>query len=225
MSPEAGSHPYIVRAYNTFVQGTRITNRQALLEAALASLQDKGYADTTAREVANRAGVSLGAIGYHFGSMQQLLDAALAEGVRRWFKPLIRQLTGPQALPPIEQLGPSLDRWVQTLSRNRPLVIAYFEALLRAERSPSVQTMLAADFQELRTALTTAINQLLARHQPEPVSPDPQAAASLIMATFDGLIIQWLLDPQRVPDGQLITDTIQHAATLLSTNPATAASP
>jgi AcrR family transcriptional regulator len=43
-----------------------MTNREALLEAALASLQDKGYADTTARDVANRAGVSPGAIGYHY---------------------------------------------------------------------------------------------------------------------------------------------------------------
>jgi AcrR family transcriptional regulator len=53
-----------------------MTNREALLEAALASLQDKGYAETTAREVANRAGVSLGAIGYHYGTLKRNL--------RRW---------------------------------------------------------------------------------------------------------------------------------------------
>ena len=53
-----------------------MTNRQALLESALASLQDKGYASTTARDIANGAGVSLGAIGYHYRTVQELLDAA-----------------------------------------------------------------------------------------------------------------------------------------------------
>jgi len=36
------------------------------------------------------------------------------------------------------------------------------------------------------------------------------------MATFDGLIIQWLLAPQQVPSGQLIADTLKRTATLSS---------
>ncbi len=36
------------------------------------------------------------------------------------------------------------------------------------------------------------------------------------MATFDGLIIQWLLAPERVPSGQLIADTLKRTATLAS---------
>lgn len=191
-----------------------MTNREALLESALASLQDKGYADTTAREVATRAGVSLGAIGYHFGTMQELLDAALAEGVRRWFGPLIGYLSELQTLPAFEHLGQVLERLLDTLSRNRPLVIAYFEAMLRAERSPGVRAALAVEFHELRAALTGGIEQALARH-PRFVSPDPETAASLIMATFDGLIIQWLLDPERVLSGRVIAETIVRAATLV----------
>jgi hypothetical protein len=37
---------------------------------------------------------------------------------------------------------------------------------------------------------------------------------SLVMATFDGLIIQWLLAPERVPSGQLIVHTLQRTAIL-----------
>lgn len=40
----------------------------------------------------------------------------------------------------------------------------------------------------------------------------PRGGRSL--AVFDGLIIQWLLEPQRLPSGQLIADTLQCAATL-----------
>jgi AcrR family transcriptional regulator len=189
-----------------------MTNREALLEAALASLQDKGYADTTAREVANRAGVSLGAIGYHYGTVETLLDAALAEGVRRWLGPLAAVLSQGQP-PSLEELGPALDRLLASLSVNRPLVIAYFEALLRAERSPVLRTALADDFNALRTTLTSGIAQTLGHHS-RAASPDPPTAATLIMAAFDGLIIQWLLDPDQLPSGQLIAETLQRAAAL-----------
>ncbi|MEA2498051.1 MAG: hypothetical protein QOH26_456, partial [Actinomycetota bacterium] len=48
-------------------------NREALLEGALEALLDKGYAATTARDIAARSRTSLAAIGYHFGSTEQLL--------------------------------------------------------------------------------------------------------------------------------------------------------
>ncbi|MGI8714926.1 MAG: TetR/AcrR family transcriptional regulator [Solirubrobacteraceae bacterium] len=200
-----------------------MTNREALLEAALASLQDKGYADTTARDVATRAGVSLGAIGYHYGTVQELLDAALAQGVQRWLEPLAAVLSQTQP-PPLKELGPALDRLLASLSANRPLVIAYFEALLRAERSPALRTALAGDFNALRTTLTSGIAQTLGHHS-DTMSPDPSTAATLIMAAFDGLIIQWLLDPDQLPNGQLIAETLQRAATLAPAAPAFHASP
>jgi AcrR family transcriptional regulator len=194
-----------------------MSNREALLESAITSLQQKGYAGTTARDVADGAGVSLGAIGYHFGTVQELLDVALAEAVRRWFEPLIGLLSRSQPPPTFEQLGPALDGLLDTLAGHRPLVIAYFEALLRAERSPALRTALAADLDAFRTALTGGIQNLLAG-QPESASPDPGAAASLVMATFDGLIIQWLLAPEQVPSGQQIADTLKRAADLAAVN-------
>ncbi len=192
-------------------------NREALLESAITSLQQKGYAGTRARDVADGAGVSLGAIGYHFGTVQELLDAALAEAVRRWFEPLIGLLSRPQPPPTFEQLGPALDRLLATLAGHRSLVIAYFEALLRAERSLSLRTALAADLDAFRKALTSGIQTLLA-DQPESASPDAQAGASLVMATLDGLIIQWLLAPEHVPSGQLIADTLKRTAALAAVN-------
>ncbi len=206
---------------NTNVQEARydggMTNREALLESAITSLQDKGYAGTTARDVADGAGVSLGAIGYHFGTIQELLDAALAEAVRRWFEPLIGLLSQPQPPPSLADLGLALDRLLDTLAGHRPLVIAYFEALLRAERSVRLRMELANELDAFRQALTAGIESLLAG-QPESACPDPQAAASLVMATFDGLIIQWLLAPDQVPSGQLIADTLRRTADLAAVN-------
>ncbi|MGH3648185.1 MAG: TetR/AcrR family transcriptional regulator, partial [Micromonosporaceae bacterium] len=49
-------------------------NREALLEGAKRCFHEKGYARTTARDIAQASGVSLAAIGYHFGSKEALMN-------------------------------------------------------------------------------------------------------------------------------------------------------
>lgn len=39
-----------------------------------------------------------------------------------------------------------------------------------------------------------------------------------MMATVDGLIIQWLLAPEQVPSGQLIANTLKRTAILAAVN-------
>ncbi|GAA1582016.1 TetR/AcrR family transcriptional regulator [Actinoplanes couchii] len=67
-------------------------NREDLLDAAKRCLYDKGYARTTARDVAAAAGVSLAAIGYHFGTKELLLNAALRQALEEWGDDLARVL-------------------------------------------------------------------------------------------------------------------------------------
>src|SRR6478609_12056162 len=53
--------------------------RRALVDAAIESLRFDGFAGASARAIATRAGVNPGLIFYHFGSVADLLLAALAE--------------------------------------------------------------------------------------------------------------------------------------------------
>lgn len=59
-------------------------NREALLAGAKRCLLEKGFARTTAREIAAASGVSLAAIGYHFGSKEALLTDALMQAIQEW---------------------------------------------------------------------------------------------------------------------------------------------
>ncbi|MFC7479844.1 TetR/AcrR family transcriptional regulator [Luedemannella flava] len=67
-------------------------NREKLLDGALTCLLQKGYARTTARDIATTAGVSLAAIGYHFGTTEALLSAALFQAMGRWAEQLEQAL-------------------------------------------------------------------------------------------------------------------------------------
>jgi hypothetical protein len=93
------------------------------------------------------------------------------------------------------------------------VAIGWLNALLRAERSVVLRTELANELDAFRQALTAGIQNLVS-DQSETACPDPQAAASLVMATFDGLIIQWLLAPDQVPTGQQIAETLKRTAAL-----------
>jgi AcrR family transcriptional regulator len=53
----------------------RAATRAALLDAAIDCLAEKGYAGTTIRRIAERAGVTRGAVEHHFASKAELLGA------------------------------------------------------------------------------------------------------------------------------------------------------
>src|SRR5436190_13708892 len=55
------------------------SHREQLLEGAIECLRTKGYARTTARDIAAAADANLASIGYHFGSKEALLDEAVAK--------------------------------------------------------------------------------------------------------------------------------------------------
>ncbi len=56
----------------------REATRAALVTAAIASLVEEGWAGTTTRSVAQRAGVSQGAMQHHFPTKRDLVEAALS---------------------------------------------------------------------------------------------------------------------------------------------------
>src|SRR3954452_4726178 len=62
--------------------------RTQLVEAALETVKTKGYAGTTARAIASRAGVNQALVFYHFGGVDDLLlaalDASAAERLARY---------------------------------------------------------------------------------------------------------------------------------------------
>ena len=61
----------------TGTRPARPARRALLVRAAIEALQSDGYAGASARSIAERAGVNQGLVFYHFGSVANLLLAAL----------------------------------------------------------------------------------------------------------------------------------------------------
>jgi AcrR family transcriptional regulator len=169
----------------------RTGHKQALLEGALQCLQEAGYAHTTARDVVAASGTNLGSIVYHYGSMERLLNTALLTGFERWTQELARALAGAEGQEDfLRVLARELPA---TFERNRGLVRALFEANAQASSSEEVRRGLVQDFERGRELVLELFSPFL----PEP--PSDRVIASLLLALFDGLLLQWLIDPDHAP--------------------------
>lgn len=173
-------------------------NRAALLKGARQCLEQIGYARTTARDVARAAGVSLGAIGYHFGSKEELLNEAIAEGFRDWiasFVPLVVDTDSRGIDAAVRQAIPQFFRLMED---NRPLLIAFIEAMAQSEHVPVLRAQLADQYRQSRLAATEMITESIGP-QLARAGLDPTTLSSLILALVDGLIMQCLVDPTSAP--------------------------
>lgn len=189
-------------------------NREALLEGAIRCIKEKGYAKTTARDLVATSGTNLGAIGYHFGSTQALLNEALAESFRRWFVRLADVLVEPGGGTATHVGQRLVEGLFSAFDAERPVLVGFFEALTQAERSPELHQQIANHYQEFRLALTSAIDASTPGAR-SLTGRQKAALASFVMAAVDGLSIQFLLDREELPDpADLVRSLLTIGATL-----------
>jgi AcrR family transcriptional regulator len=86
--PMARSITVPVRGRRTQAE-RRAATRTALLDASIECLVEEGYANTTTRRIAERAGVTPGALQHHFASKAELLSEALRHVTKRFVKEIL----------------------------------------------------------------------------------------------------------------------------------------
>lgn len=185
-------------------------NREALLAGARKCLLEKGYARTTARNIAGAAGVSLAAIGYHFKSTQALLNEALAETMAEWGDHLERALAveiEPGAKP-YERFAVVWTRILASFEADRPLWATQLELLGRIAVDAELQEQFAESIRGARMGMapmafgdTTGVGE---REQ--------WLAGSLYQALMTGVLAQYLMDPEHALSGPELAEALRLVA-------------
>ncbi len=184
-------------------------NREALLDGATRCLYEKGYERTTVRDITAAAGgVSMAAIGYHFGSREALLNAAMISAIDKWGEEIGRALTAsvdPEAAPG-EQAEAIWTEMIASFTKYRKLWVASHEAFLQTEHSPELKEQLAAGQREGRRGLAATAAGI-----PEDDLDDEtvRTLGSVQMALLTGVMMQWLLDPEHAPTGPEIVQGLR----------------
>lgn len=190
-------------------------NREALVEGAKTCLKEKGYSRTTARDIATAAGVSLAAIGYHFGSKEALLNEAMREALDEWGAEVAATLAA--------GLGADVDArdrfvatWglaVETLNSpsSRALWTTQYEVLSLGAHMPGLLQELSKLQGEAREGLATLFGYS--------GSGEAQLVGTFYQALMLGVIALWLFDPTKAPSGEDLAKAIQLVSTQLGSEP------
>ena len=173
-------------------------HREDLLAGAKRCLYERGYAHTTARDIVAASGTNLASIGYHFGSKEALLNAAIHEELAEWADELQRVLAPDTGGEPVERFESTWTRVIESFERNRPLLVASFEALLQAVHNPQLREQRATAQEYARFGLAA----LFARINPGTEEEKAvRAVGSFYLALLIGVMAEWLIDPSRSPSG------------------------
>jgi AcrR family transcriptional regulator len=185
-------------------------HREDLLEGAKRSLYERGYARTTARDIVAASGTNLGSIGYHYGSTQALMNAAMLSAIEEWGDTIGQALAGPGDDDADDPLVRYWRRVIGTIDSHRELWLASVEAMIQSQHNPDLRAQIAAGMEQGRrgmAALVTGTDEDKLDEQ------TVRSVGSAQMALMSGVMIQWLTDPATAPSAEQIAAGVRALAT------------
>jgi AcrR family transcriptional regulator len=184
-------------------------NREDLLAGAKRCLIEKGYAATTARDIAAASGVSLAAIGYHFGSKDALMNQAVFESVGEWGQELQDALVaaGPvEPEHPLAHFEAVMRRTLESFAGpDSGLWRAQLELLSLAQTNEDLRGFLAG----VQEIAGTGLAQMFLGIDPAADSAAGRSAGVVMHAMFIGLIAKYFLDPEQAPSAHELTEGLR----------------
>lgn len=168
-------------------------SRKAILEAALDVFAERGYRGTSLTEIATRVGMTQPGLLHHFGTKEDLL----LEVVR-----VHEERTGPDVQSHMDPSALHLQQAIETLATvNAPEPVEQLLlTTLSAEAVPDDHPLhehFVQRYRDSRRKLASTLRRAQAAGSVR-ADIDPTTTATEIIATLDGLRLQWLLDPKKV---------------------------
>ena len=167
----------------------RARTQKALLGAAIEALVESGYAGMTTRAVAERAGVSIGALQHHFRSRAELVAAAIEQLNADLTRELVRR--APTGTRSERKLAEELLDVLWELHKG-PLMAAMAELAVAARTDPELRERLAPVQREAIAASASVTAHLFPRSAAQ---ASPAALMDTALGTLRGVALLRFVDP------------------------------
>ncbi|CAM5716511.1 TetR/AcrR family transcriptional regulator [Streptomyces canus] len=169
----------------------RVRTRANLLDAAFAVFAAKGFGRVSIEEVCEAAGYSRGAFYSNFDSLDELFFALYQQRADL----IAEQVSGALALdgPELDVLA-AVDRVTEVLLLDRDWLLVKTDFLVHAARVPEVARTLLEHRAGLRRAVADRLARARGHAELPAVLADVEDAAHAVVAAYDGVTVQLLLD-------------------------------
>lgn len=179
--------------------------RAAILNAAAACFAGNGYAGTGVAEICERAGISKGALYYHFESKQavflELVNIQMADLEKALERTARSAVDIPESLLRFSHLIQGLIQSDYTRAG------IFLEVWAQASRDQTVREASLTTFQRFEDIFTRLIQRGIDEGTLEPI--DPGAGARVILSIASGTFMRSLLDPRRTDWGKVTEESIK----------------
>lgn len=166
--------------------------RDDLLQGARKCIAEKGYSRTTARDIAAASGANLASIGYHFGSKEALLNAAVLESFDEWGDAVEETMHEFSTDDPLDRLEHFLERFLASTPSRRTMMVASLQAFAEAEFIPEIRAQLREGQAEGFRSLAAVVLDIT----PEEVTEEDLPVGALTLSLINGFALQWLMSPE-----------------------------
>ena len=178
-----------------------------ILKAALTSFARKGYHQATMDDIVQEAGLSKGGVYWHFKSKKELFmelfqsllgdtgammlaSMSSAASAREKLDAALGMLTAFATADEFKEIMPlMIDIWAQNI------------------QDPEINEVAMGIYHQFLRPLVQLLQEGIASGEFKPINAG--AYASIIMALYDGLMVQWIID-QSLVDWDAITETINN---------------
>lgn len=169
----------------------RVRTRAKLLEAAFAVFAAKGFGRVSIEEVCDAAGYSRGAFYSNFDSLDELFFALYRERADLIAQQVADALAGDG---PDLDVPASVDRVTEVLLLDLDWLLVKTDFLVHAARDPAVAQSLLGHRARLHRAIADRLARARGHTALPPVLGDTDSAAHAVVAAYDGVTTQLLLD-------------------------------
>lgn len=169
--------------------------RARLLEAALTSFHTRGYAATTLDDIARQAGITRGAIQWHFGNKAELYNTLLRESYKE-ANSAFEEIYKAQGTP-LHKLRMILVKWLGYAEENAKFRTMLELVMLKTEVLPELAEGLQQKASGNQATIGFFADLIRQGIQSGEVRPEvhPEVAAMAALGLVNGVTTIWLLDP------------------------------
>jgi len=179
--------------------------RSQILEAALRCFAQKGYHQTTMDDIVEESGLSKGTLYWYYESKREIFLSVVEKWLGEWGRSLQGSLS-PQD-PPAEKLRKLNQAMIRSGLELRDLLPVVMEFWSHATQDETIKEMLRVMFEEYGSLIRGIIQEGITKGEFR--EADVHHLASILVAAYDGLLFQWVLNPETFPWPETATTLIE----------------
>jgi AcrR family transcriptional regulator len=162
--------------------------REKVIEAAYKLMSDKGYEKASIKDIANEAGIAPGLVHYYFRNKEEILTELLMAASNQYTHDMQRL----QANVSSEYLAKAaLYEPKERVERQPEWYKLRYELFALGLRNPNISQSVNVLLENARTGIADILQKVFGSSREESAS-----VAAILLACFDGLALQKLLNPE-----------------------------